>query len=85
MRIMRIKEAEEFVPYIVTIKDQYLDKLVSTTIRKTFCGYLVNDAGDNFYFELNGNRMMVIIKHNWIEFMAPSKVHFEMWRNKTCS
>ena len=68
---------EEYIPYIVKLKDNY--SLEGTTIRKGFCGFLVNNSDGNFYFELNGSRMLVIVPYSKIEFMAPSKKHFDLF------
>ena len=61
--------------YIVELNNRAYDKLQSlTTITPKFCGKLINHNGTNFYFELNGHPgSIVIIPHNWIEWMAPSK------------
>lgn len=47
-----------------------------------FCGKLVNHTGSNFYFELNCSNALVIIPHNWIKWMAPSRV---LWNKKESS
>ena len=39
-----------------------------------FCGKLVNQAGgSHMYFELKNTNDLVIIPHEWIEWMAPTK------------
>ena len=63
--------------YIVTIKEQYQDKLQNTTCRHKFCGKLVNQT-DRFYFELNNSKALVIIPHEWVECMAPSKALWDL-------
>lgn len=68
---------EENIPYIVQLKEGFA--MPSTTINRTFCGFLVNNTHGNFFFELNGNRMLVIVPYKEIEWMAPSKVHYEMF------
>lgn len=73
---------EEYIPYIVKLKDSYC--LEGTTIRKEFCGFLVNNSDGNFYFELNGSRMLVIVPRSKIEFMAPSKRHFDLFAKGEC-
>lgn len=60
--------------YFVTIKEDYMYKLSGTTIQKGFCGYEVNQAGCNIYFEVQETNALVIIPHQWIEIMAPAKV-----------
>ena len=60
--------------YLVTIKEDYIHKLSGTTIQNGFCGYEVNQAGRNIYFELYETNALVIIPHQWIEIMAPVKV-----------
>ena len=62
--------------YVVKLKDGVSHKnnvpnLV--TIYPKFCGMLVNQDDENFYFELN-NSKVVIIPHSWIDWMAPSKI-----------
>ena len=45
-----------------------------TTIAPRFCGKLVNHNGAKFYFELESHPgSVVIIPHEWIEWMAPSR------------
>ena len=45
-----------------------------TTINPRFCGKLINHNGASFYFELNGHPgSVVIIPHDWIRWMAPSR------------
>lgn len=61
--------------YLVKLKEGIEDNLYyRTTTKNQFCGKLVNNNGKNFYFELNGSNALVIIPHSWIEWMAPSKV-----------
>lgn len=60
--------------YIVQIKNSLY--FTNTTITKRFCGKLVNQNNENFYFELNGSGALVIIPHKEIEWMAPSKEHW---------
>lgn len=68
---------EEKVPYLVRLKENKLPDNLKTTIKRDFCGFLVNNANGNFYFELNGCRMLVIIPYSWVEFMAPAKIHYD--------
>lgn len=63
--------------YIVSIKDRYVCELHLTTITKEFCGRIENQTSTSIYFRLNGGDALVIIPHNWIEWMAPSK---ELWK-----
>ena len=73
---------EENIPYIVTIKDKYYDKLFDTIVCNKFCGYLVNSNDANFYFELNYNHMLVIVPHSYIETMAPANRYFKNYREE---
>lgn len=70
--------------YIVKVKENgIVDNLFyKTTAGHSFCGKLVNQNLGNFYFELNGSEALVIIPHGWIEWMAPSKVHWDLMRKK---
>ena len=63
--------------YIVTLKPKY-QNIKHTTINKSFCGKLINQNDENFYFELNGSKGLVIIPHLWIESMAPSAVLWDI-------
>lgn len=67
------KEEKETILYLVNIKPEHKDKFKDTLIHSKFCGELVNQTNDMFYFELYKGRAIVIIPHNWIEFMAPIK------------
>ena len=67
----------EDIYYIVTIKEEYQEKLKFTTIKKSFCGKLVQ-TGSTMLFELNGIGAYVLIPFKWIESMAPSKVLWEL-------
>ena len=74
---------EKDIYYIVKVKEDVVDGLFHhTTIRHKFCGKLVNQNNGNFYFELNGAGGLVIIPHGWIEWMAPSKVHWDLMRKR---
>lgn len=74
---MNKNKFEESIPYIVRLKEDFV--MPSTTIRRTFCGFLVNNTAGKFFFELNGSRMLVVIPFANIEWMAPSKAHHEMF------
>lgn len=66
---------------IVKVREDITDDLFyKTTVGNKFCGRLVNTNGRNFYFELNGSNALVIIPHGWIEWMAPSKVLWDLRR-----
>jgi len=67
----------EDIYYIVTIKEEYQEKLKLTTVKKSFCGKLVQ-TGSTMLFELNGCKAYIIIPFKWIESMAPSKVLWEL-------
>lgn len=75
---------EKEIPYIVELKKEWLADNHNfsrlTTVQHIFCGYLVNNANGHFYFELNGCSMLVIIPHQAIDKMAPSKKHFELFQ-----
>lgn len=68
------------IQYIVKIQDKYAFELCLTTIGTTFCGKLVNNSFSHFFFELNGSDALVIVPIGWIEYMAPSKQHWELKR-----
>lgn len=75
---------EKEIPYIVELKEEWLSENYHfsrlTTVQHRFCGYLVNNTNGHFYFELNGFHMLVIIPHQAIDKMAPSKKHFEIFQ-----
>lgn len=76
-------EYEKNVPYIVSIKEVELYKYKNTTIQNgRFCGFLVHNANGKLCFELNGNKMLVVIPIKDIDMMAPSKLHYEKYMNK---
>lgn len=68
---------ESYVPYRVTLRDSAISHFSQTIIHQCFCGYLVNNANGNFYFELHNNRMLVIVPHSDIIYMAPDKKIFD--------
>lgn len=72
----------EDIYYIVNIKEKYRYELRFTTINKEFCGKIVNQTSGNIYFELNGSGGLVIIPHEWINWLAPSKVLWEHRRQR---
>ena len=65
----------EKIKYILKIRSSILDStpiIRQTTLRDIFIGTKVNDNNGNFYFEDSENpAALVIIPHNWIEWMAP--------------
>ena len=69
------KNEENDLYYIVELNERTDIELQSlTTIFPRFAAKLVNNNNGNFYFELNGHpNSVVIISHNWIKWMAPSK------------
>ena len=76
-------EYEKNVPYIVFIKETELLKYKNTTIQNgRFYGFLVHNAGGKLCFELNGNKMLVVVPIKDIDMMAPSKLHYEKYMNK---
>ena len=54
----------------------------TTTCSELFCGRLVNQENGKFYFELNGSKALIIIPHRWIQWMAPSKKHWHINKEK---
>ena len=69
--------------YIVYIKEEYLYKFRLSTLKNGFfCGQLVNQNNENFYFEINGSKDLVIIPHESIEWMAPSYKHKEIKKKR---
>lgn len=70
-----IKEPKNY--YIISIKERYIPELHLTTITKEFCGSIENQTSTNIYFRLNGSNALVIVPHNWIEWMAPAK---KLWQ-----
>lgn len=65
------------VYYIVTLNEQGQDKLRGTTTAYRFCAKVIQHS-PKMIFELNSpTKALVIIPFNWIESMAPSKVHWE--------
>lgn len=64
--------------YIVKLKPEMQDELRLTTIKREFCGKFITRLDDTFVFELNGSEAQVIVPYNAIEWMAPSKVHWEL-------
>lgn len=54
----------------------------TTTCSELFCGRLVNQENGKFYFELNGSEALIIIPHRWIQWMAPSKNHWHINKEK---
>lgn len=61
--------------YIVQLKDNFY--MPCTTIGQQFCGSIENITSTSIYFRLNGCNGLVIVPHNKIEWMAPSKNHFD--------
>lgn len=75
------------VYYLVKLDSEKVEnyKLFSiTTIQNGFfCGKIINQTSSNLYFELNGpSRVLVIIPHSWIKWMAPSKILWEKRRRE---
>lgn len=63
------------IRYIVHLKDNFY--MPKTTIKQEFCGSIENISSTSIYFKLNGCGGYVIVPHNEIEWMAPSKVLWE--------
>lgn len=65
--------------YIVRLKEYIPDHLFYRTIieNNSFCGKIVNQTCKKIYFEIYGNNVLVIIPHEWIEWMAPSRILLE--------
>lgn len=73
---MNNNKFEETTPYfvILDIKGDYELALKNTMISSgKFIGYLVNQTASNFYFEAQETKMLIIIPHSAIKFMAPFK------------
>ena len=69
--------------YLVVLKDNIESELFyKSTVHNKLCGCLVNQHDGNFYFELNGSNALVIIPHEWIKWMAPSEVLWELRRKE---
>ena len=68
------------IRYIVKLKDDF--HMWGTTINNEFCGAIENITGTSIYFMLNGCNALVIVPHNKIKWMAPSKIFFEKGYNK---
>ena len=67
--------------YIVSIKDEYKDRLKLTTITKEFCGKFNHQAYGVSWFELNGSGGWVAVPDEWIEYVAPYKI---LWNSVVC-
>lgn len=73
----------EDIVYIVRVKPEFQLNFKGTTINHKFAGKILAQIRDAYVFELNGAySAIVIIPFNWIECMAPSKVHFELMQRK---
>ena len=66
------------VVYIVRVKPEFQINFKDTTVNHKFAGKILAQIRDAYVFELNGSsKAMVIIPFDWIECMAPSKIHWE--------
>lgn len=66
------------VVYIVRVKPEFQINFKDTTINHKFAGKILAQIRDAYVFELNSlTKAMVIIPFDWIECMAPSKIHWE--------
>ena len=66
------------VVYIVRIKPEFQTNFKDTTINHEFAGKILAQIRDAYVFELNSStKAIVIIPLDWIECMAPSKIHWE--------
>ena len=65
--------------YMVSIKDEFGQKLTLTTINKEFCGKFDHEAYGVVWFKLNGSGAYVAIPKQWIEFIAPSE---KLWNRQ---
>lgn len=73
----------EDIVYIVRVKSEFQINFKDTTINHNFAGKILAQIRDAYVFELNSpTKAMVIIPFDWIECMAPSKVHFELMQRK---
>lgn len=62
------------VRYIVHLKDDFV--MPHTTINRTFCAS-IEHISDRIYFKLHGSDALVIVPHDKIEWMAPSRI---LWK-----
>lgn len=68
-------DKENDIIYLVRIKLNVDDELFYKTICSSiFSGSIVNQTSSNFYFKLKDSNDIVIIPHNYIEWMAPSGI-----------
>lgn len=71
------------IRYIVRLKEDF--HMHCTTINREFCGYIDNIAAGRIFFRLHGSRALVIVPHDQIAWMAPSKVCWEQgFRESDC-
>lgn len=71
------------VVYIVRVKPEFQINFKDTTINHKFAGKILAQIRDAYVFELNSpTKAMVIIPFDWIECMAPSKIHFGLMQRK---
>lgn len=70
-----MENKDNYIRYIVKLKDDFY--MPGTTIKSTFCGSIENITSTSIYFALNDSKALVIIPHNKIEWMAPSR---ELWK-----
>ena len=74
----------EDIVYIVKVKPEFQINFKGTTINYEFAGEILAQIRDAYVFKLNGAYgALVIIPLDWIECMAPSKVHFELMQKST--
>ena len=75
---------ENDVVYIVKIKDGVADPMFSkTTTRPYLCGTILHQGDGQFWFEINGSKALAIIPYCYVEWMAPSRIHWQLKMNKS--
>ena len=74
----------EDIVYIVRVKSEFQINFKDTTINHKFAGKILAQIRDAYVFELNSpTKAIVIIPFDWIECMAPSKIHFELMKKNS--
>ena len=74
-----MRNSDNAIRYIVQLKDDFY--MPKTTIKRTFCGSIENINTESIYFKLNGCNALIIIPHEAIKWMAPSKILFKQGYN----
>ena len=64
--------------YIVGIKDENIPAFRNTIINKEFCAKIIKITEKATFFELKGSEAAVIISVDWIEYLAPYDISWEL-------